>query len=95
MQRFYHTDILFFLWGMEKAPMAGYLIGVNQKIQLLIKITFLRQVKTTVRLGIKFRFSIMGFSTSDYVLGLWFFSLTIPLFEQNFQPEGYDQNLRH
>ena len=80
---------------MEKAPMAGYLIGVNQKIQLLIKITFLRQVKTTVRLGIKFRFSIMGFSPSDYILGLWFFSLTIPLFEQNFQPEGYDQNLRH
>ena len=80
---------------MEKDPMAGYLIGVNQKIQLLIKITFLRQVRTTVRLGIKFRFSIMGFSTSDYILGLRFFSLTIPLFEQNFQPEGYDQNLRH
>ena len=58
---FYHTDILFFLWGMEKAPVAGYFIGVNQKIQLLIKITFQRQVKTAVRLGIKFRFSIMGF----------------------------------
>ena len=60
LQRFYHIDILF-LWGMEKAPVAGYLIGVNQKIQLLIKITFQRQVKTAIRLGIKFRFSIMGF----------------------------------
>lgn len=75
---FYHTDILFFLWGMEKAPMAGYVIGVNQKIQLLIKITFQRQVKTAVRLGIKSRLGIIDLSMNDVICGPWFFPLTVP-----------------
>ena len=46
----------------------------------LIKITFLGKVETAVRLGIKSKLVIMGISTSDTILGLWFFSLTISSF---------------
>lgn len=50
-----------FLWRMERANVTGYLIGTDQKIpNWLIKITFLRKVETTIRLGIKSRFSITG-----------------------------------
>ena len=76
--------------------MTGYLTGADQTIpNWLIKITFLGKVETTVRLSIKSRFGIMGFSTSDSILGPRFFSLTIPPFDQSFQPERCDQNLRH
>ena len=34
------------------------------------------KVKTAIRLGVKSRFGITGFSTSDAILGLWGFSLT-------------------
>ena len=51
--------------------MTGYLIGTDQKIpNWLIKITFLRKVETTIRLGIKSRFGVMGFSPSDTILSL-------------------------
>ena len=95
LQRFYHTDILFFLWGMEKAPVAGYLIGVNQKIQLLIRLHFRGKSKLQLGQVLNLGLVLWVFSTSDDILGPWFFSLTIPLFEQIAQPEGYDQNLRH
>ena len=52
------------------------LIGVDQKISdWFIKITFLVKVETASRLGIKSRFGVTGFSTSDTILGLWCFSL--------------------
>jgi len=59
-------------WGMERT-----LIDADQKISdWLIKIAFLVKVKTASGLGIKSRFGVMGFSTSDTILGLWFFFLT-------------------
>lgn len=52
-------------------------IGVDQKIaDWMIKITFLGEIETAIKLVIKSRFAIMYFSTSDSILGLWFFSLT-------------------
>ena len=49
---FYHGDCLFFLWGMKRAHMTGYLTGVEQHIPgSLIKITFLVKFETVVRLG--------------------------------------------
>ena len=53
-------------------------IGADQKILAwLVNVIFLERVKTACRLGIKSRFGIMGFGTSDAILGLWFFSLTV------------------
>ena len=40
------------------------------------KTTFLVKVENEIRLDLKSRFGIMGFSTSDIILGMWFFSLT-------------------
>ena len=40
------------------------------------KTTFLVKVETEIRLDLKSRFGIMGFSTSDTILGMLFFSLT-------------------
>ena len=58
--------------------MADDLIGADQKTpDWLIKITFLLKIQTAIRLGIKSKICIMGFSTSEIVLHLWFFSLTI------------------
>ena len=72
MQSFYHANC-FFLCGMERVHMRDYLIGTDQKISdWLIKMTFLCRVETAVRLGIKSRFGITGFSTSDAILGMVF-----------------------
>ena len=58
---------------MERANVTDYLIGADWKISdWLIKATFLK-VKTAIRLGIKSRFGILGFSTSHDILGLCFF----------------------
>ena len=58
--------------------MADDLIGGEQKpLEQLIKITFWGKVKTASRSGITFRVGITGFSTSDTILGLWLFSLTV------------------
>ena len=57
-----------------KEPTWHLLIGADKKIpSWLIKITCWRKIKTTVRLGIKSKFGIMSFSTSDTILDLWFF----------------------
>ena len=73
-QGFYFVDYLFLLWGMERAHVTDYPIGTGQKIpDCLTKITLLGKVKTAIRAGIKSRFGIMGFSTSDTILGLWLF----------------------
>ena len=59
---------------MERTYVTYYLIGADKKIpNWLIKITFWRKIKTTIRLGIKSKFGIMSFSTSDTILDLWFF----------------------
>ena len=58
--------------GDERTHVSNSFSGVAQKIpDLLIKITFLGEGDTSMRLGIKFRFGIMGFSISDATLGLW------------------------
>lgn len=59
--------------------------------------TFLeKKVETAVTLSIKSGFGIMGFSTSSTILGLCFFSLTMPPFDQTVSlTEKDDQNLRH
>lgn len=60
-----------------RAPMTDYLIGADPKIpDGLTKIIFLVKMETAVRSDIKSRFGIMGFSTSDTILGLWVFFLT-------------------
>ena len=57
--------------------MTDYLIGADPKIpDGLTKIIFLVKMETAVRSDIKSRFGIMGFNTSDSILGLWFFSST-------------------
>lgn len=77
-QGFYPADCLFFLWEMERAQLADYLIGEDQKItDWLIKITLVGKVESAISLGIKSRFSFMGLSTSDAILDLWFSSLTM------------------
>ena len=58
-------------WGMERVHMTDYLFGADQKISL-VKITFLGKVEIATKSSIKTRFGIMGFSTSDTILGLWF-----------------------
>lgn len=48
------ADDHIFLWGMESAYVADYLIGADQQIpNCLVKATFLREVVTVIRLGIK------------------------------------------
>lgn len=60
-----------------KSPQTDYLTDVEQKIpDRLTKVTFLVRTETVIRPGIKSRFDIMGFSASDPILGLGFFSLT-------------------
>ena len=50
-----------------------YLIGSDQKIpDWFLKIIFLGEVKIATRSGIKSRFGIMGFTTRDTILVLWF-----------------------
>ena len=68
-------------WGKRgtagiDSPLENHFICADWKISdWLIKITFLVNVETTIRLGIKSRFGIMGLSTSDTIWSLWFFSL--------------------
>ena len=57
---------LFFLWRLDRVHLADDLIGADQKIpDWLIKILFLV-------LSIESKLEILGFSTSDAILGLWF-----------------------
>lgn len=46
--------------------------GYRLKNSRLTKIIFLEKFETAMRSGIKSRFSVKGFSTSDSTLGLWF-----------------------
>lgn len=63
-------------WVEEEACVTDYLTGTDQKIpDWLIKIPFLGKVKAAIRSGIKSRLGFMGFSTSDVILGQWFFFL--------------------
>lgn len=56
--------------------MTDYLLDADQKIpNWLIKVTFMTKIKTVSKSGIKSRYGIMEFSTSDVILGLRFFSL--------------------
>lgn len=76
-QGLYHWNCLFFLWGMEWFHVTDYLTGADQKTSdWLIKILLLVKVETAIKLGIKSRFGILGFSTSDAIWGLWFLFLT-------------------
>ena len=62
--------------GVERAHGTDDLIGADQRIpDWLTGILFLAKVETAVRLGIKSRFGILGFSTTNTFWGLWAFSL--------------------
>lgn len=53
--------------------MTDYLLGVDQKVpDWLIMIIFLGEFEKAIRSGIKSRFRVMGFSTSDTIVRLWF-----------------------
>ena len=48
--------------------MTDYLTGADQKTSdRLIKIILLVKVETAIKIGIKSRFGILGFSTSDAI----------------------------
>lgn len=51
MAAFFIPEIfLFFLWGMERAYVIDYLIGIDKKIlNCLTKVTLLGKVKTAIR----------------------------------------------
>lgn len=72
MEKFSSTDCLSFPWGTEKSMwQITFLVALDPKIpDWLIKMIFLEEVEITIRLGIKSRFGIMGFSTSDAIWGL-------------------------
>ena len=54
--------------GGGKGPETDYLIGVDQKIpDWLMTRVFLGEVEAAIRSGIKSRFGILGFSTSDAI----------------------------
>ena len=58
---------------MKRDHMVDNLTGADQKIpDLLVKFTFLGQVETAVKSGIKSMFGLIGFSTSDTILVPWF-----------------------
>ena len=82
--------------GIEGAHWTDYLIGTHQKIpDWLIKILHLRKVKIAIRLGIKSKFGIMGFST---VIPFWtcdFLFNNSPLLIRSSLTERCDPNLRH
>ena len=57
----------------QESYYADDLTDADQKISdELIKITFIREVKTAIRSSIKSRFCVMGVNMSDAILGLWF-----------------------
>lgn len=63
---------------VERSAVRYGLLGVDQKItDTLTKIMILEKVEIAVRSGTESRFVIMGFGTSDTILGLCFFSLTV------------------
>lgn len=61
------------LLGNVRTLVTDDLIGVNQKIPYwLIRIVFLKEVATPATPGIKSKFGVTGFSTSNAILVLWF-----------------------
>ena len=71
-QGLYHANYLFFREedGTEEGKVTGHLCVPTRKFQRLVKISFLVKVKTTVSLGIKSTFGVLG--TND---AIWSFSL--------------------
>lgn len=49
----YPANYLIFIWGRERAHVADYFTEASQKIPLTVKTTFLEEVRSAVRLGIK------------------------------------------
>lgn len=71
MQGFLSCKLPLLSIGDERAQVSDYLIHIAQKIpDWLIKFMFLGEVEASMRLGIKFKFSIMGFSINDTIWGL-------------------------
>lgn len=71
---FWGQDILLPL-GDRKDHVTDYLTGTDQEVpNWWVKIPLLVKAETAVGLGIKSGFGNMGFSTSDTILGAWFFS---------------------
>ena len=68
-----HADYLFFCGAWRRPLWQISFLVLDQKIpDWSIKMTFLVEVETAIRSGIKSRFDIMCFSTSDAIWGLWF-----------------------
>ena len=62
---------------MERPHVTDEVIGADQKIpDCLIKTAFLGEIETANRVGIKSKFEILDCSSSDTILGWWFFSVT-------------------
>ena len=62
---------LIFLWGIKGVYQAGTSLVLTKKFQIVrLKVTFLGEVETAVRLGVKSWFADVGLSTSDSILGL-------------------------
>ena len=60
--------------GDGEGHVTDHLTDADQKIPgWLIKTKPLGKVGTEIRLSMKSRFGVMGFSTSDVILGLWFY----------------------
>lgn len=58
---------------MERAHMTDYLIGIDQKIlDLWVSSCFWERLKKAIRSSIKPKFNVLGFNTSNVILGLWF-----------------------
>lgn len=59
------------LWGWQMSYQVDYITSADQVIlEWLIKITFLGEAETAVRISIKSCFSDLELSTSDSILGL-------------------------
>ena len=70
--RVYLVVYLYFLW-VERTHVTDHLIRAGQKTpNWPIKMTYLKEAEIAVRSNIKSRFGIMGFSTSNTILGLCF-----------------------
>ena len=68
------ADCFFFSLQDGEGHVTVDLAGTDKTISYwLIKTPFLMKVKTAIRSGPKCRFGIIGFSTSDAILDLWFF----------------------
>lgn len=62
---------------METAHVTHHLIDIDQKIPDWLLAYISGEVKTTIRSDVKSKFGILGFSTSDAILSLWFFSFMV------------------